>query len=52
MQRNFETYDASGMHERLILPLQGPSGDIDKLVVVVERLKEWKILRPTDPHLF
>tara|TARA_R110000772_G_scaffold231592_6_gene342705 strand:+ start:18995 stop:19513 length:519 start_codon:yes stop_codon:yes gene_type:complete len=52
MRRNFETYDALGTHERLILPLQGPSDDIDKLVVVVERLKERKTLRPTDPHLF
>lgn len=52
MQRSFETFDATGTHERLILPLQGPSGDIDKLVVVVERLKERKTLQPTDPHLF
>ncbi len=52
LQRNFETYDASGTHERLILPLLGPSGDVDKLIVVVERLKERKTSRPSDPILF
>ncbi|MAN81096.1 MAG: hypothetical protein CMM77_06590 [Rhodospirillaceae bacterium] len=52
LQRSFETYDASGTHERLILPIQEPSGDVDKLIVVVERLKERKTSRPSDPILF
>lgn len=52
MQRNFDAHDASGTHERLILPLRTPSGGVDKLVVVVERLKELRKASPVDPPLF
>ncbi|MEQ8806732.1 MAG: hypothetical protein RLO05_08205 [Rhodospirillales bacterium] len=52
MQRNFDAYDASGTHERLILPLASPSGGVDKLVVVVERLTELQKSLPADPPLF
>jgi hypothetical protein len=40
MLRNFDAFDASGTHERLILPLIGGDGAVDKLVVVVERINE------------
>lgn len=52
MQRNFDAHDASGTHERLILPLMSPSGGVDKLVVVVERLTELQKSLPADPPLF
>jgi len=52
MQRNFDAHDASGTHERLILPLVLPSGDVDKLVVVVERLTELQKSLPPEPPLF
>ncbi|PIW27043.1 MAG: hypothetical protein COW30_11760 [Rhodospirillales bacterium CG15_BIG_FIL_POST_REV_8_21_14_020_66_15] len=52
MQRNFDAHDASGTHERLILPLTVPDGDVDKLVVVVERLRETKKTPQFDPPLF
>lgn len=39
MRRNFDVYDASGVHERLILPILGDSG-VEKLAVTVERLSE------------
>jgi hypothetical protein len=52
MQRDFDAHDASGTHERLILPIRAPSGGTDKLVVVVERLRETLKAVPTDPAMF
>ncbi|MEQ8669826.1 MAG: hypothetical protein RIC50_09525 [Rhodospirillales bacterium] len=53
MQRNFDAHDASGTHERLILPIKTPSSAaVDKLVVVVERLKEIRKATPADTPLF
>lgn len=41
MRRDFDAFDASGVHERLILPIcRADRGGTDKLAVVVERLTE------------
>ena len=42
MKRHFDALDASGEHERLVLPLITEDGEVDKLVCVLERLKETK----------
>lgn len=53
MQRNFDALDASGTHERLILPLLSTTDDtVEQLIVVVERLKEVKKSAPIDPPMF
>lgn len=52
MRRNFDVYDSSGVHERLILPLLAPDGGVDKLVVTVERLEETRKFVPDLPHRF
>jgi hypothetical protein len=52
MRRNFDAQDASGIHERLILPVSNADGAVDKLLVTVERLKETKKSSPTEPPLF
>lgn len=53
MQRNFDALDASGTHERLILPILTPDGaDVEKLAVVVERQTETKKGNPLDPAMF
>jgi len=52
MQRDFDVYDSTGVHKRLILPLAGPKGDVDKLVVTVERLRETRKFVPDMPYRF
>tara|TARA_B100000513_G_C11824904_1_gene160379 strand:+ start:116 stop:634 length:519 start_codon:yes stop_codon:yes gene_type:complete len=52
MHRNFDAHDATGVHERLVLPLTAPDGKVDKLVVVVERLRETLKSTRTEAQLF
>ena len=52
MRRDYDVYDASGVHERLVLPLIGPDGTTEKLAVILDRLSETKKSVPDAPHRF
>lgn len=52
MRRDYDVYDASGVHERLVLPLIGPDGETEKLAVILDRLSETKKSVPDGPPRF